>query len=103
MVWKNIYIPIGNIKKQNDRFYRIYMPENTTGAGLFFLHPAKLVRPTKKKFSLIGYNDEFKFSLFYEKDGQMVRENVPPITSSHFEKMFAKTHLSGIEKLAKCS
>lgn len=102
-VWVNIYIPVEYVKKQNERFSRIYLPNETTGAGLYFLHPSKLIRRTRSnKICSFGYNNQFKFKLYYDENGQAKIVKRSPLTPDHIKLLFADYHRSGIERLARC-
>lgn len=101
-IWKNINISSNNIIKQDERYSRIYMPKDTIGAGLFFLHPNKLIRPNRRnnrvKSYSVGYSDEFSFILYQETDGNLSRISKAPLKSNDIDFIFADMHLKEIKK-----
>mgnify|MGYP001036388830 CR=1 FL=1 len=102
MIWLNLLLPKKQIKHQDEKFDRIYLPEDTAGAGLFFMLPKKLIRPIRGRKTLIsiGYNDKFIFPLYEEKDGRSIRLKRSPLTADDVGNIFADLHRKSIEKAA---
>ncbi len=102
MAWINLLLPTSQLRALDGSFNRIYLPEDTTGAGLFFTYPKKLVRPVRGKRNVVsvGFNSSYAYLLQQERDGkeESVRKR---LSAEDIGRIFADLHRKSVEKLAK--
>lgn len=92
-MWHKIYFNKQNIQTRTAKAVLVKMPNSSAYSGMFFWHPAKLVRTEGGKgyHMSLSFTDEFEFSVFRESKNTR-QKTVITLSPGDIKKAFQTVH-----------